>query len=103
MKRERIENLVAYCGLQDKHTEVETIKMPVYIATTMSLGQKRALSDQNGTHEKGYVHKITIEKALVTKINDEMMILYSGEITINEIIHVGMFEDSITRLDRTIL
>lgn len=103
MKRESIENLEVYCGLQEMHTDASNLKLPVYVSTKANLAQKRAIVDDKGAHEYGYVHKISVNKATVGRMNEEVFILYSGEISIEEIVKVEVFGDTIVRVERTVL
>lgn len=103
MKRESIENLEVYCGLQEKHTDSSTMNLPVYVSTNNHLAQKRAIVDDKGTHETGYVHKLSVKNATIVRMNEEVMILFTGEISIEEVVSVAVFEDSIVRIERTVL
>lgn len=103
MKRESIESLEVYCGLQEKHTDPSTMTMPVYVSTNVQLAKKRAIVDDKGSHESGYVHKMTVNDATVCKVNDELMILFTGEITIEEVLGVAVFEDRVVRVERTVI
>lgn len=98
MREKNIKNsdiAVTYCAMNQYTENPSDIKLPIFIHSEITDAQTKAIAPnfRSPNAQDGYVYRISVSGATYEEISQKLSILVSGEISIQEIVHVTRNED----------